>query len=103
MSDDADNSSLAFFRFAKDGSPVLWIGNFTPVIRDNYRVPVPFGGNWIEVLNSDADTYGGSGVGNLGAVEALPAPIGEHDWSLTLTLPPLGALLLKPASGSAAD
>jgi 1,4-alpha-glucan branching enzyme len=97
VADDGDNSTLAFFRYAKDGSPLLWIGNFTPVIRDNYRAPVPRGGQWVEILNSDADTYGGSGVGNMGSVDALPAPIGEHNWSLTLTLPPLGALLLKPA------
>jgi 1,4-alpha-glucan branching enzyme len=97
VADDGDNSSLAFFRYAKDGSPMLWIGNFTPVVRDNFRTPVPRGGHWVEVLNSDAESYGGSGVGNLGSVEALPAPMGEHNWSLTLTLPPLGALLLKPA------
>jgi 1,4-alpha-glucan branching enzyme len=75
---------------------LLWVGNFTPVPRYNFRTPVPCGGRWIEVCNSDAGIYGGSGIGNLGSVEALPAPMRAHNWSLTLTVPPLGALFLRP-------
>jgi 1,4-alpha-glucan branching enzyme len=52
-------------------------------------------------LNSDAEIYGGSGVGNLGGVEAQPAPVRDYWWSLTLTLPPLGAVLLAPETGPA--
>jgi 1,4-alpha-glucan branching enzyme len=96
VADDGDNSTLAFLRFAQDGSPLLWVGNFTPVPRYNFRAPVPVGGRWVEVLNSDATSYGGSGVGNYGAVDALPVPLREHFWSLTLTVPPLGALFLRP-------
>jgi 1,4-alpha-glucan branching enzyme len=94
--DDGDNSTLSFFRYAKDGSPVLWVGNFTPVPRYNYRVPAPVAGRWLEAFNSDAAGYGGSGVGNHGAVDAFPVPLRDHNWSLTLTLPPLGALVLRP-------
>jgi 1,4-alpha-glucan branching enzyme len=96
VADDADNSTLAFLRYAKDGSPMLWVGNFTPVPRYNFRTPVPVGGRWVEVMNSDAAVYGGSGVGNYGAVDAQPVPIREHYWSLTLALPPLGAVFLRP-------
>jgi 1,4-alpha-glucan branching enzyme len=96
VADDADNSTLAFLRYAKDGSPLLWVGNFTPVPRHNFRTPVPVGGRWVEVLNSDGASYGGSGAGNYGAVDALPVPLREHFWSLTLTVPPLGALFLRP-------
>ncbi|MCU1430408.1 MAG: 1,4-alpha-glucan branching enzyme [Actinomycetia bacterium] len=96
VADDADHSTLAFLRYANDGSPLLWVGNFTPMPQYNFRTPVPQGGHWVEACNTDAASYGGSGVGNLGEVEALPVPVGEHYWSLTLTLPPLGAILLHP-------
>jgi 1,4-alpha-glucan branching enzyme len=63
--------------------------NFTPVPRLNYRVGVPREGVWREVLNSDARDYGGSGYGNLGAVETAPVPYHGRPYSLTLTVPPL--------------
>jgi 1,4-alpha-glucan branching enzyme len=69
--------------------------NFTPVPRHNYRVGAPRGGFWKEVLNSDAKTYGGSGQGNQGGLEA--APVGAHgrQYSLNLVLPPLGVVFFK--------
>ncbi|HWO91359.1 MAG TPA: alpha amylase C-terminal domain-containing protein, partial [Methylomirabilota bacterium] len=78
------------------GDVIVAAFNFTPVPRHNYQVGVPLPGRWLELLNSDAPIYGGSGQGNLGGVEA--APIGKHGHlhSLNLTLPPLGALFLKP-------
>ncbi len=93
---DAEASVLCFLRKPEDGAPVLAVCNFTPVIRRNYSVGVPKGGVWRELLNSDAAIYGGSGVGNFGAVEA--APVGAHGrtHSVTLTLPPLAVVLLKP-------
>jgi 1,4-alpha-glucan branching enzyme len=96
IADDAEHSTLSFLRSAADGSPILFVANFTPVVRPNARVPVPRGGYWREVLNSDAGVYGGSGVGNLGGVEAQPAPLREHSWSLTITLPPLAAVFFAP-------
>jgi 1,4-alpha-glucan branching enzyme len=69
--------------------------NFTPVAIDNYRLGAPQGGFWRELLNSDAKDYEGSGHGNLGGVEAAPVPRHGRPWSLTLSLPPLGALFLK--------
>ena len=96
IADDPDDGVLAFLRFAADGSPVLFVANFTPVVREYYRVPVPVGGFWREIVNTDALEYGGSGAGNLGGVDAVPVPIHEFPWSLTLRLPPLGALLLRP-------
>jgi 1,4-alpha-glucan branching enzyme len=74
---------------------VLVVANFTPVVRENYRVGVPRGGLWHERLNSDAREYGGSGQGNLGAVEAAPLPSHGRFHSLTLRLPPLGVLYLQ--------
>ncbi len=77
------------------GETMLVACNFTPVPRHNYRVGVPRGGEWREVLNSDADLYGGSGQGNLGGAEAAPVPMHGRPWSLSLTLPPLGVVFFE--------
>ena len=95
---DAEASVLAFLRRAKDPRDmVLVVCNFTPMPREEYLVGVPEAGLWTELLNSDAECYFGSGLGNAGAVMAEPRE--HHDWpcSLRLTLPPLSALFLKPA------
>ncbi len=94
---DAEQSVVVLLRKAQDAADVVLAAfNFTPVPRHNYQVGVPVGGRWLEVLNSDAPTYGGSGQGNLGGVDA--APVGRHGrlHSVMLTLPPLGAVFLKP-------
>jgi 1,4-alpha-glucan branching enzyme len=75
---------------------VLVVCNFTPVPRPNYHLGVPCGGRWRECLNSDAPIYGGSGQGNMGGVDAAPLPAHGRFHSLTLTLPPLGVLFLRP-------
>jgi 1,4-alpha-glucan branching enzyme len=93
---DSQHSVLSLLRNGRSpDDAVIVVCNFTPVPRRNYRVGAPHGGSWIEVLNSDAEHYGGSGHGNLGGVEA--APIGFHGrpYTLTLTLPPLAAVFLK--------
>jgi 1,4-alpha-glucan branching enzyme len=79
---------------------VLIICNFTPLPRENFHVGVPRGGRWRECLNSDAQYYGGSGMGNLGMVEAAPLPAHGRHHSLTLRLPPLATLFLTPAPES---
>ena len=92
--DDADQSVLAFLRHGDRRRAACWssaTSRRSP--RHDYRVGVPRGGYWREVLNSDAEVYGGSGVGNMGGVEAGRYRCGR-DWSLTLSLPPLGMLLL---------
>jgi 1,4-alpha-glucan branching enzyme len=94
---DSETSALSFLRKGGRTEDVaLIVCNFTPVPRDNYRVGVPRGGVWRERLNSDAGDYGGSGIGNFGAVEA--APLGSHGryHSLALRLPPLAVLILTP-------
>jgi 1,4-alpha-glucan branching enzyme len=76
--------------------PVLVVANFTPVPRDYYSIGVPAGGRWVELANSDASEYGGSGWGNLGGVDAVDEPMHGRPWSLPLVLPPLGLLVLAP-------
>ncbi len=96
---DWESSVISFLRKSHSGEVVLVVLNFTPVPRTNYRVGVPRGGWWRELLNSDAPEYGGSGLGNFGGVEASPVPAQGHYHSLTLTLPPLGVLFFKAAGG----
>jgi 1,4-alpha-glucan branching enzyme len=93
---DADNSVVSLLRKAKDErDTMLVVCNFTPVVRRNYRVGVPKGGVWRELLNSDASQYGGSNQGNMGGVASTPIPSHGRFHSINLTLPPLSALFLK--------
>jgi 1,4-alpha-glucan branching enzyme len=75
---------------------VLCVFNFTPIPRPGYRLGVPEGGYWREILNSDADIYGGSGWGNQGGVQAEELSWHGHPFSVTATLPPLAAVFLTP-------
>ena len=94
---DWEQSALSFLRQGADGAPpLLIVCNFTPIPRHNYRVGVPCGGRWRELLNSDAGDYGGSGMGNQGGAEAQPMPYEDLSHSLTLILPPLAVLFFKP-------
>ncbi len=93
--DDRENSVLAYRRLGGDAS-LIFVLNFTPVVRENYRIGVPHEGTWHERLNSDSEAYGGSNTGNAGAVHTDATGQHGHDHSLTLTLPPLGALVLAP-------
>jgi 1,4-alpha-glucan branching enzyme len=95
---DAERSVLAYERVARNGEVVLVALNFTPVPRENYRIGVPTAGVWEEILNTDAVELGGSGIGNLGGLEATPVRAHGRELSLSLVLPPLGALYLRRRS-----
>ena len=87
-----DGSVMAFTR--KSGNEeYLVVGSLNHQNLDGYNMPLP-PGNWKEVLNSDAALYGGSAQGNMGGVDATPIPLHGRRWSVTLTLPPLGAVFL---------
>ncbi len=95
---DWQSSVVAFLRRGRDpGDVVLVVSNFTPVVRSDYRVGVPRPGRWRELVNTDADAYGGSGQGNAGGVWAEPKAWHGRPHSLSLTLPPLSTVILKPA------
>ncbi|HEX9615122.1 MAG TPA: alpha amylase C-terminal domain-containing protein, partial [Bacteroidota bacterium] len=97
---DWENSILSFMRKGMEGrGPILVLCNFTPVPRSNYRVGVPTGGFWKELLNSDAAVYGGSGHGNMGGVEASATGAHGRPFSLELMLPPLSVVFLKQTGG----
>jgi 1,4-alpha-glucan branching enzyme len=93
---DAEESTLAFLRLARGRSDALVVAlNFTPVPRHHHRLGVPWGGRWVEILNSDAPLYGGSGQGNLGGVDATGLGWHGRPHSVLLTIPPLGMIVLK--------
>ena len=92
IADDHDNSVFAWLRLAPGEKPVAVITNFTPVFRESHRIPLPTAGRWREILNTDAEIYGGSGKGNGGRVQAVDA---GGDISTTMTLPPLATIMLE--------
>jgi 1,4-alpha-glucan branching enzyme len=95
--EDAENSVFAYLRQSVHGGPpALVICNFTPVPRYNYRLGAPHAGHWAERFNSDAAIYGGSNLGNGGDVWAYEQPSHGFPASLSLTLPPLGTIVLLP-------
>src|SRR5690606_28307591 len=91
IADDRENSVFAWLRKAPGEKPIAIVTNFTPVHRENYRIPLPTEGRWREILNTDAGIYGGSGKGNGGAVQAAKDKIGG--FSVAITLPPLATLM----------
>lgn len=92
---DSEQSVLAFLRKSAGGEMIMAVCNFTSVPRLNYRIGAPRGGFWKEILNSDASAYWGSGMGNLGGVDAQQAPSHGRPYSLRAALPPLSILLFK--------
>jgi 1,4-alpha-glucan branching enzyme len=93
---DWTSSVITFLRKGKStGDLILVVCNFTPVVRREYIAGVPRGGQWKEILNSDSEIYGGSGLGNMGGVAATPNPAQGRDYSISLTLPPLSVTFFK--------
>ena len=89
---DAASNVFTFLRLGTDGSVVACIANFSGMPHDHYRVGLPFAGRWRELLNTDAEAYGGAGRGNYGSVEAIDAPWHGRPASVELTLPDLATL-----------
>jgi 1,4-alpha-glucan branching enzyme len=95
VADDHENSVFAWARHAGNGkAPVVCITNFTPILRENYTLPLPKAGKWREVLNTDAEAYWGTGRGNLGGIVAHNEPSHGKPASARITLPPLATVYL---------
>jgi 1,4-alpha-glucan branching enzyme len=94
---DANNGAESVVSYLRRGADPTTIAvtvcNFTPVPRHGYRIGVPYAGWYRERINTDSLDYGGSGIGNLGAVEAEPHPMHGHPYSLNMHLPPLGVVI----------
>jgi 1,4-alpha-glucan branching enzyme len=96
IGDDRQNSVFAYERRGDDDAPVVVVVNMTPVPRSGYRIGVPLGGAWREILNTDSRHYGGGDLGNAGHLEAETIASHGQAHSLNLDLPPLATLILKP-------
>ena len=100
VADDRDQSVIVWARFgAPDDPPVVVACNFTPVPRPTYRFGLPRAGTWTEILNTDSELYAGSGLGNLGAVEASGPPLHGMPVSAQVFLPPLACVYFEFAGG----
>jgi 1,4-alpha-glucan branching enzyme len=97
VADDTDQNVAAFARIGRDGELLACVANLSPVPRHDYRIGLPCTGPWREVLNTDAEIYGGSGVGNLGEVEATSTARHGQPASASFTLPPLAVTWFEPA------
>jgi 1,4-alpha-glucan branching enzyme len=98
VGDDFDQSVFAFIRLGEPGDPpVVAISNFTPQPRYGYRIGLPCAGTWVEILNTDASVYGGSGIGNYGFANASGEPSHGQPASALVTLPPLATVYLMPS------
>jgi 1,4-alpha-glucan branching enzyme len=93
---DSQHNTFSYVRRDGDGNELVAIVNFAGVPHEGYRVGLPHAGQWREVLNTDAEQYGGSGVGNLGGVTAEDVPWHGRPASAALRVPPLGAVWLVP-------
>ncbi len=96
---DSSNNVFSFVRTGSGGEQIACVANFSAVPHHGYRLGLPAAGTWTEVLNTDAETYAGSGVGNLGTVTATEDPWHGQPASTTVTLPPLGAVFLTREAG----
>jgi 1,4-alpha-glucan branching enzyme len=94
---DFSGNVMSFLRYGSDGSVLACVCNFSAMPHHGYRIGLPAAGRWIEVLNSDAEVYGGAGIGNYGQVEAVAEPWHGRPASAALSIPPLGVLWLTPA------
>jgi 1,4-alpha-glucan branching enzyme len=93
---DAGGNVLSFLRYATDGSALACICNFAAMPHHDYRIGLPSAGPWIELLNTDAEAYGGSGTGNYGRVQAVAEPWHGRPASAAVSIPPLGVVWLVP-------
>jgi 1,4-alpha-glucan branching enzyme len=92
---DSENSVVSFMRKSQEGEVIVFIVNATPMVRHNYRLGVPHPGFYRELINTDAETYGGGNVGNLGGVQSKEYRSQERDHSILIQLPPLATLAFK--------
>ena len=93
-SDDAGRNTVAFLRWGSDGSALACVTNFSSSPHEGYQLGLPFAGEWTEVINTDSESYGGSGVGNLGTVTAHSQPYAGQPASATMRVPPLASVWL---------
>jgi 1,4-alpha-glucan branching enzyme len=96
VGDARDENVIAFARFGTEGAPLVCVVNFSPIVREGWRLPLPVGGRWREAINTDSRFYAGSDVGNGLGVTAVESPLHGQPFSALVTLPPLATIWLVP-------
>jgi 1,4-alpha-glucan branching enzyme len=94
---NADQNCLSFVRYDESGEPIVVVVNFAGQPHGNFRLGFPREGEWLEILNTDAEAFGGSGVGNFGKVSVHDHGSHGQPFSAEITVPPLAAVFFKPA------
>src|SRR5690606_19460061 len=96
---DAAGNVFSFVRIGSEPNepPLVCVANFSPVPHERYRLGLPSEGTWVELLNTDAEVYSGSGVGNMGAVQAVAEAAHGRPASATMRIPPLGTVWFTKA------
>ena len=97
VGDAREENVIAFARFSASGEPLVCVVNFSPVVREDWRLPLPRAGAWREILNTDSRFYAGSDVGNGLGITADEGPMHGQPASALVTLPPLATIWLVPA------
>jgi len=92
---DADNSVVAFMRKSRRGDVIAFVVNATPMVRYDYRLGVPHAGFYREIINTDAETYAGSNIGNYGGAQSVNVPWMAREHSILIQLPPLATVAFK--------
>jgi 1,4-alpha-glucan branching enzyme len=100
---DAGGNVLSFLRYGADGSVLACVCNFAAMPHHDYRIGLPSAGPWTELLNTDAESYGGSGTGNFGQVQASDEPWHGRPASASISIPPLGVVWLVPETTESGD
>jgi 1,4-alpha-glucan branching enzyme len=95
MHDDAENSVFAFVRKGKKGECIVILVNATPVVRQDYRIGVPYSGFYEEIFNSDSELYGGANLGNAGGIPSESIQSHDRSESIQVQLPPLATVYFK--------
>jgi len=98
---NADQNTVTFVRYDDDGEPIVVVVNFAGQPHGFFRLGFPRDGEWLEILNTDAEEFGGSGVGNMGKVNVSEPGTHGQPFSAEITVPPLAALYFKPAKPAA--
>ena len=93
--DDHTANTVAFLRWDREGRPLIVVCNFSPIHRKGYYVGAPFPGTWAPVLNTDAEEFGGSGLGDAAPIKTVSAPCHDQEQALSIDLPPMSVMVYR--------
>ena len=93
--DDNTANTVAFLRWDREGRPLVVVANFSPIHRKGYQVGLPFPGTWAPVFNTDAEEFGGAGLGDTAPIKSVDIPCHDQEQSMTIDLPPMSVMIYR--------